>query len=737
VNIDRRELLLGAFSSALARPAPTRDSAPKRLRVGLVVEHQKESSDMAGIFQDLGIDCRVLTLEQAETVDAAECSLLWLTCPAYPSPMALSPKLSARVEMLLNAGTGVFAEFISNFPRVPAGRKIYKTGIARLFVSSPLDARLEGLPAGTILDEHDSVCLPLVTSSQGLRRLLSFGQVPGVERAVRVPPAEQTWPGLVWGEAGPGRFAVATTSVSDFRKREYAPLAHWERFLRALVLALLPESQQTAVLAAYIPCRVHTEPRNWVMPGAKYQLTVETRPDARVEMVSSPAAHFRQPLSGNFEADLVAGETTVAQHHGLIHAASSTRPFKLQTRVMDRQAAYRRALDRNIQWFEGSGVLVRPDGTLGVTEWISGPDMEGNRIPYGKGQMFSPERADCVFESGIAFRLYGKLTASRRHLQIGENLLTRILDFQRLDRDDSQYGLWYTRGRSGPPWEDDIGWTTIGCLAGYQLTGNEMFLDRGSLSVQASLLAVQRGGAGGLTPVGTDNDKEFHPHDRGHLLASWLYAYGVTGDRAYLDAALPPLRRMVERFPKIPRFLISKTAEAARFILPLALAYAYTADKFYWNALEQQAAYLRSRTSSCGAIQEDQSNTGDRLSGTDLGLTYDGTETISDQLYTTSFASMNFWIAYKATGDQAYLQDFFRLTDYLVRIQVESSKRETDGGWMRGFDYGLWEYYGSNADQSWTTYCLETGWTNAIIDVALSLYLLDEGLYPPRAVQPA
>ena len=68
----------------------------------------------------------------------------------------------------------------------------------------------------------------------------------------------------------------------------------------------------------------------------------------------------------------------------------------------------------------------------------------------------------------------------------------------------------------------------------------------------------------------------------------------------------------------------------------------------------------------------------------------------------------------------------------LVRIQAESLNPMIDGGWMRGFDYALWEYYGSNADQFWTAYCMETGWSNAIIDIALALYLLDDSVFEPR-----
>ena len=237
----------------------------------------------------------------------------------------------------------------------------------------------------------------------------------------------------------------------------------------------------------------------------------------------------------------------------------------------------------------------------------------------------------------------------------------------------------------------------------------------------------------GLAPAGAEDDPYPHPHDLGQLLGSWLYAYGVTGETSYLDAALPLIDGMIEKFPSIPRFLISRTEESVRFLLPLALAYTYTQRASYAAELRKQTGYVASRIASCGAIQEQGSNAGTKKSGTDLGLTYDANETISDQLYTTSFAAMNLWIAFKATGDEENLNAFHRVADYLTRIQAaDASRPAIDGGWMRGFDYGLWEYYGSNADESWTAYCMETGWSNAIIDIALALYLLDDGFCEPR-----
>jgi hypothetical protein len=223
-----------------------------------------------------------------------------------------------------------------------------------------------------------------------------------------------------------------------------------------------------------------------------------------------------------------------------------------------------------------------------------------------------------------------------------------------------------------------------------------------------------------------------HPHIGGCVLSAWLYTYGMTGQSVYLEQSLPFLRDMIARFPHIESYVISRTCEASRFLLPLALACAYSGEPEFRAALKEQADFLRAHTAPCGAIQEAGSNLGASVEGADLGLANDKRDTISDQLYCTGFAAMNFWIAYKATGDAAYREDFFRIADYLVRIQAETPDPATDGGWMRGFDYGLWEYYGSNADQFWTAYCMETGWCNAIIDIALSLYLLDDSFFEPR-----
>jgi hypothetical protein len=710
--------------------------------VCLVSEDEHRAWDIAGVCKELGLNFESTSMAAAAQIAPGKTALLWIASASYPQPTVLPEALITQIGQFLQAGKGVFAEFVANFPDGPQGGTIQKTGVARLFVTDPLDVP-NALPRGAILEEHDSICL-LLSKGEGLRQVLAFGKVGGVQRVPEGFRVKDSWPGLLWGERERGRFALATTSLSEYRRRQYAPVAHWEQFLRELVLALLPEEDRSLILARYIPMQAHTEPRRWVEPGTEFNVVVETLPGAHVRAAGLEAHPLTGSGGGRYGVEIkapLAGDLNIPL---TISRGLQARRGSMALRIADRKTAYRRALERNIRWFERSGALIKPDGTLGVTEWISGPDLEGTRIAYATEQQFSPERADCLFQSGLAFWLYGKLTGSTRHRGVGVNLLKRIMDFQRLGRGDPGYGLWNTRGRGGEAFQDDVSWATICSLAGYRYTKNKMFLDRGLISAQAELKAfgpddhlrvplnARSEGWEDSAHIPMTEKVNEHPHIGGCVLSAWLYTYGMTGQPAYLEQSLPFLRDMVAKFQGLGTYVISKTCEASRFLLPLALACAYSDDPEFRLALKDQADYLRSRMAPCGAIQEAGSNLQASLEGADLGLTHDNNDTISDQLYGTSFAAMNFWIAYKATGDIAYREDFFRVADYLVRIQAETPDPRTDGGWMRGFDYALWEYYGSNADLFWTAYCMETGWSNAIIDIALALYLLDDGFFEPR-----
>src|SRR5271157_3317721 len=128
-----------------------------------------------------------------------------------------------------------------------------------------------------------------------------------------------------------------------------------------------------------------------------------------------------------------------------------------------------------------------------------------------------------------------------------------------------------------------------------------MFLHRGRLVADSAATVFAKG-----APPAAETADPAHPRpsDRGKMIAAWLYAYGVTGERAFLTPAMPALHDLIESYPKIASRLPARTGESNRFLLPLALACVYSTDPAFPTALRDQAEYLVSRMAPCGAIQE-------------------------------------------------------------------------------------------------------------------------------------
>ncbi len=103
---------------------------------------------------------------------------------------------------------------------------------------------------------------------------------------------------------------------------------------------------------------------------------------------------------------------------------------------------------------------------------------------------------------------------------------------------------------------------------------------------------------------------------------------------------------------------------------------------------------------------------------------------VSDLLYNCNFTFLGLHEAYAATGDAQYKMMEDKLADFLIRIQVRSENHsELDGGWFRAFDYREWEYWGSNADEGWGAWSIETGWTQAWIPTVLAMRELNKNLW--------
>ena len=180
-------------------------------QVCLAVAGAEHPGDMPGIFHELGLGVQIVPHASLAPVRAEGCALLWIAAPSYPEPAELTRQALDTAAAVLARGGGVYAEFVTNFPEAPAGERVMKTGIARLFLKSPLDVP-GALEAGTLFDEHDSYSMPF-TAGGAWREVLSFARVAGVRRVLAEPRGEDAWPGLVMGTRGEGRFAVAGTNL--------------------------------------------------------------------------------------------------------------------------------------------------------------------------------------------------------------------------------------------------------------------------------------------------------------------------------------------------------------------------------------------------------------------------------------------------------------------------------------------------------------------------------------------
>lgn len=217
------------------------------------------------------------------------------------------------------------------------------------------------------------------------------------------------------------------------------------------------------------------------------------------------------------------------------------------------------------------------------------------------------------------------------------------------------------------------------------------------------------------------------PHFESWMWALYLWLYNKTGYEPLLAKTKEAIRITMEAYPKKWLWGSSLQTQRARMILPLAwlIRLENTAEHRRW--LDIVASDMLAFQSETGAIREEigegkgmfkalKSN--DDYGSDEGSLIFKNGEKISCQIYTNNFALFSLHEAALATGNTRYATATQKLSDYLTKIQVRSSKHsDLDGAWFRGFDYGKWEYWASNSDAGWGAWCTLTGWIQSWIVV--------------------
>ncbi|MEC0244846.1 hypothetical protein P4H65_03310 [Paenibacillus chitinolyticus] len=419
-------------------------------------------------------------------------------------------------------------------------------------------------------------------------------------------------------------------------------------------------------------------------------------------------------------------------------AAETGIPFMAPAPVMElsRGTTADKAVENSVSWFTDSGVLPEKDGSAGILE----------NIHSVTARLSSDRRPDCHAHAALMFYLYGKASGQARWEEVSHNLLGYLFEagYQDMDPESATYGFYkwfdYPGDKPDQIFTDDNAWVCTVLLYLYRRTGREEYRRRGLLVAEGLLATQHENGLRANVMTGAqlrDMGREriaaelkvsLNPHFESMAHTAFIQAYLVTGETRYLDTAMRGSLYML-RHPDELEFMYSRTSGLTRFTLPLGYLAKQDETGEIAEGLRGIADYLLTHRHESGGIEEADNPDPDRFGLEDAGVYIHNGEGIADQLYTNNFLLMNAWEAWKATGDETYLDLYRGLERFLCRIQISSGDPRFHGGWMRALDLERMEYFGNNGDTGWGPYCIESGWTTAITAAGLLLGMLDETIF--------
>ncbi len=402
-----------------------------------------------------------------------------------------------------------------------------------------------------------------------------------------------------------------------------------------------------------------------------------------------------------------------------------------------------RAFRRNADWFYDR-MLCRLHGGTMVFEGFAG------QVAANGVQPVAPAlRCDCTGETALVGALDFVLNQESRGRDAANELLESLFVGQRLidsNPASQTYGSIFFDSYVNAVYGDDCARAAFSAL----LSGELLKDDRHLEAIMRVMLSIYRTtGVDGLRheslrqPISFTEGRSYRyyaaehfrtvrPHYQATNWALNLQAYVLTGYEDFLLKAKSAIRiAMTENFPD---FLWTNgiTQEWARIILPLAMLVEVEDTPEHRQWLDMAVKQLQSVMERSGAIREMM---GDPAKGrypaprsneaygtNESSLIQINGDPACDLLYTMNYAFLGMHEAAMATDNAEYHTICDRMADFFCRIQSESAAHpELSGCWIRGFDFDLWEYFGSSADIGWGAWCVESGWTNTWISAIMGL----------------
>lgn len=540
--------------------------------------------------------------------------------------------------------------------------------------------------------------------------------------------ATPKWPALLRVPCGKGAALILTTKLSDYSDHRYRPSSAWDAAVRGICMELLPDSLRKRAAACYVPLSARTEPRRWAQPSDRIELVVQTSRAAAVaaECPGLTIGALKQSRPGEWTAAVSGkpGDYTITVTSKTRTGSASENVTLL---IADRKSAYRRAVERNAQWFLKSGIMPKPDGSAGVHSAVFVPSpSEGPQE-----NLAGPIRTDNLAMVIDACVRFAEVTGDATWLDRAKKLGDMLVGVQRLDLSKADYGSfpWVLSADGkvvdGHIWfHDNESRVAAGLLDLYVHTSDPKYLLSALRCLQLSLDVAREDytignhsiGPDALNQMGRAAYREMANYTLYHYDAMrWFWAYAATGDPEYKKAVVT----VAELYKSNSS---AWTGDHAWVVGPYAakLLGAPTAS------IDEAA---RKRLSEPDVAEFGTALTRGKgeyalLYRNDCSINTDS-EPLADLLYAAPADLRRAWFAYKASGSTAALDLYTRLADFLVRIQLEDRSPIIDGCWVRGFDTDLWEDFGAPYDPNYGPYHAYSGWMNSMISEGLAFYVLD------------
>jgi hypothetical protein len=395
------------------------------------------------------------------------------------------------------------------------------------------------------------------------------------------------------------------------------------------------------------------------------------------------------------------------------------------------------------------------DGTLGLLEGHA-----SNIYFDGTQQYRYWIRADVQGEAAYALAAAGDFLEKKKYYGKATNLLDFIFHNSNLrsdtrsDQNSPSFGLiGWSVTHPGVFYGDDNARTILGILGASAYMKSDKWDKEVVEAIMANFRTTGKQGfrgsrleEKGIHQFGWEHFWERDitnpaPHFESWIWACYLWLYDKTAYEPLLTKTKNAIRMTMEAYPDQWLWTNGIQQERARMILPLAWLVQIEDTEEHRGWLDQVVTKLLENQVACGAIREELGSGKGKYGRTESNkayglheapLIFENGDPIADMLYTSNFAFFSLNEAAHATGSKEYKKAVDKLSEFLVRAQVQvksNEYRDLDGAWFRAFEYDRWEYWASNADVGWGAWGTLTGWTQSWIVATQVLTLQNQSFW--------